>query len=138
MIEASIITALKADAVLTTYVSTYGGSPAIFSEEAPEDANDPYITISLRRNASEDDSVIQIFNLYVDYWDNSISRANSRAAAERIEFVLDHNTFDDSRYSGARCRFFSAGPVDEEDPRAIHHNLQFTIRAARKKWMQQL
>lgn len=138
MIEAPIITALRADSALAALVSTYEGAPAIFSEEAPEKAAEPYITIRVLRSA-EDDLVIQSMTLYVDYWDYQKSRVNTRAAVERIEFVLDDKSFESDRFSDIRCWYFSDGEVnDDQDARAIHHNVQFMVRATRKKWIQQI
>lgn len=137
MIESAIINKLAADAALTALLSTYGVSPAIFSEEAPENAKEPYITIRLMRNSGPD-SIIELFSLYVDYWDLKKSRVASRSAIERIEFVLDNAVLDHDRYSSIRIWHFSAGPVEGTDPRDIHHNIQFEIRACRKKWIRQI
>lgn len=137
MIESIIISTLAADSALVALLATYNSAPAIFSEEAPEEAEEPNITIGLTRNSGLDPT-IQLFTLNVDFWDYDGSRVNSRAAAERIEFVLDRADLSTTRYSSIRCFFASGGPVSETDPRAIHYNSQFEIRAFRKKWIEQL
>jgi hypothetical protein len=137
MIESIIISTLAADTALAAILTTYEGAPAIFSEEAPENAEEPNVTISLTR-ANGPDPTIQLFTLNVDYWDYGKSRADSRTAAERIEFVLDRADLEHARYSSIRCFFASGGPLTETNPRAIHYNLQFEVRAFRKKWMEQL
>jgi hypothetical protein len=136
MIESAIISALKADSGLVAYISVYRGAPAVFSEEAPEDAETPYITIRISR--STEDLIVQNMNMYVDLWDYNKSRKETREAVEKIEFALDNKEFSTDRYSNIRCWFFSGSQVDGEDPRDIHYNQQFTIRATRKKFLQQL
>ena len=136
MIEKTIIDALKADAALRVRVTTFGGQAAIFSELAPETATEPYITINLSRSQTMGDLVLHDFTLMVDYWGYDTSRVRAREASERIEYLLDNKQFDsDGRYHKIRVWFFSGGWVEDEDPRAIHYNQQFTIRASRKKWI---
>jgi hypothetical protein len=137
MIESVILSALKADAQLIALVSTFRGQPAIFSDTAPEGVIKPYITFRLDRRSANDLAVAE-FSLYVDYWDYSISRVNARKASERIEFLLDQKDFEHERYSTIRVSFFSGGPVEEDDLKAIHYNQLFDVRAFRKKWIDQL
>jgi hypothetical protein len=137
MIESALQLALASDGALAALVSTYQGNPAIFSEDAPEDAVLPYIVYSVSRLAADHPAAEQ-FNVYVDYYDNGKSRANSRKAAQRIEFCLDQKTLANDRYDSIRVFYESAGPVPDPDPRVIHYNLQFTARAGRKAWAQQL
>lgn len=138
MIESAILTALQSDGALAQLVSTYANAPAIFSESAPEGAAEPYVTFDISRVVAESD-VLDVFNIMVDFWDMSQkSRAKSRQAAQRIEFVLDGATLQTDRYDTIRVWYESAGPVPEPDPRYIHHNLQFMARAGRKAWAEQL
>jgi hypothetical protein len=137
MIESAIIAALKADTALAALVTTYESSPAIFSDDAPESATLPYVTIAVSNNSAVD-FVIDEFNLYVDYWGAGSSRANSRSAAFRIECALDGKTFSNTRYANIRCRKFSSGPVQDSDPRDIHYNVQFQVRAGRSAFTAQL
>jgi len=72
----------------------------------------------------------------VDYWGYDTTRVKAREASERIEYLLDQKQFNtDARYDTIRVWLFSGGWVQEEDPRAIHYNQQFTARASRKKWI---
>jgi len=137
MFEAALQARIASDGQLATLLSTYEGAPAIFSEEAPEEAVEPYIVYSISRQAVDHPAVEQ-FNVYVDYFDNQKSRANSRKAAQRIEFVLDQVTLTSDRYDTIRLFYESAGPVPDPDPRVIHYNFQFSARAGRKAWAQQL
>jgi hypothetical protein len=88
---------------------------------------------------SADHPAAEQFNVYVDFYDNDKSRSNSRKAAQRVEFILDQTTLTtDSRYDTIRFFFESGGPVPDPDPRIIHYNLQFSARAGRKAWAQQI
>lgn len=139
MIEKTIIDALAADAVLISKVSLYNKHPAIFSELAPEAAIQPYITINISRAQTMGDLVLHDFILMVDFWDTNSTRVNTRIASERIEYLLDNKQFDtDARYHKIRVWFFSGGWVEEDDPRAIHYNQQFQVRASRMKWIENL
>ncbi|GAG27039.1 unnamed protein product, partial [marine sediment metagenome] len=138
MIEKTIIDALKPDPVLKTKVTLYAGEAAIFSRLAPEQAKQPYITVNITRSQTIGDLVLHDFILMVDYWDYGTSTKKAGEASERIEYIFDNKQFDHERYSSIRIWFFSGGWVSEEDPRAIHYNQQFSVRACRKKWINQL
>lgn len=145
MIEQVIVDALKKDSVIKTLVTRYAHDPAVFSELAPEAAKEPYITINLSRN-STNSLVLMVMNLQVDVWGYDTTRVDIRKISERIEFVFDNKIFQkpyntlisDSRYTSIRIWFFSGGWIEEEDPRAVRYNQQFTVRACRKKWVDQL
>lgn len=134
MIESAIINRLKSDAALTALLSAHGGQPAIFSELAPEQAALPYLVIRCTRTAT-DNHAVQEFVVMTDYFNRDVSRANSRAAAERIEFLLDQQILTHERYSDIRINFFAGSPVEGSDPRDVHYNCQFQARATRKKWI---
>ena len=143
MIEDIIINALKTDSALKSLISKYKGLPSIFSELAPEDAIFPYVTFSINRN--REDSVIQNMLLNVDFWDTNSTRVGARSASERIEYLLDNKIFEEvgsetgnKRYSTIRIYFSSGGIVDDNDPRVVHYNQIFTIRATRSKWIKNL
>ena len=141
MIEKTIIDVLKADSTLTNYLSLYDHSAAIFSEDAPEKAIEPYITIYVERNGNpESPLILQEMDLYIDIWDSSPSRKAVREASERVEFLLSgNNKIDtDPRYDSIRIWFQSGGPIQETDPRRIRYNQLFYIKASRKKFIQQL
>lgn len=137
MIEQIIIDTLKTDAALLQQLSTYKGCPAIFSDSAPQDAILPYLVLTVSRNRG-DDSAIQLFNIMIDYFDSGKSRIKSRFAIERIEFTLDNKILKSDRFDSIRTMYFADSSVPHDDPTDIHHNIQFTARAGRKKWMQQL
>ena len=138
MIEKTIIDVLKADPVLKSRVTRYNSTPAVFSELAPEQAKTPYVTIDLTRSKSSGDLILHDFILMVDFWDYGTSRKKAREASERIEYLFDNKQFNHERYSKIRIWWFSGGWVVEEDLRAIHYNQQFSVRACRKKWIDQL
>lgn len=138
MIESTIIDALKADATLRTKISRYDKGYAIFSRLAPEAAKLPYVTINLTRTQTSGDIVLHDFILMIDYWDFGTSTKRAGEASERIEYIFDNKQFTHTRYSSIRIWFFSGGWVEDEDPRTIHYNQQFSVRACRKKWIDQL
>lgn len=137
MIESAIINALAVDPALRDLLSTYGpeASPAIFSGMAPEDAALPYVVLTIGR--SEPEGPIQGFRFQLDIFDSDKSAANVRAAAERIEFLLDECRLEHPRYSDIRIRMGDVEDVGGDDPRDIHINMQFSARATRTKWMVQ-
>jgi hypothetical protein len=137
MFESTILTALQSDATLAALVTTYNNSPAIFSDVAPEGAEMPYITFRITEGISNH-PVIKTATLYTDYWHYGTSKAKARQAAERMELLLDKKEFEHERYSNIRVSFFSAGSVDEDDPKVIHYNQMYQCRMGRKKWSEQL
>jgi len=138
MIESTIISALKADTVLKTKVTLYSGSPAIFNRLAPEQAKMPYVTIDITRSPTPGELILHNFILMVDYWDSGTSTKKASEASERIEYILDNKQFTHARYTSIRIWFFSGGWVEDGDPRTIHYNQQFSVRACRKKWIDNL
>lgn len=139
MFETALLTKLRSDGALAGYLSSYAGAPAIFSDMAPDGAVEPYLVFSISL-IGDDNVAAMAFNVYVDLYARDDSRANIRAAAQRVEFLLDHVTMSDAsgRFDTIRTFFYSAGPVPDTDSRKIHHNLQFTARAGRKAWAAQL
>ena len=139
MFEAALLTTLQNDSALTALLSTYGGAPAIFSDMAPESAEQLYLVFSIDREGDENIAA-QAFTVTLDLYDHDVSRVNIRAASERIEFVLDRAELTDpsGRYDTIRLFFLLGRPVLEGDSRKAHHQIQFTARAGRKAWAAQL
>lgn len=137
MFESTLLPILRDDPVIPGLVGTYGSGnrPSIFSDFAPEGASLPYIVFTITR-ISDTDLTIQRFSLNVDFYDYCKSAVNSREFAERIEYLLDRRKLDSTRYGAIRIFKFGGGPVVEDDPRAIHYNMQFEVRAGRKAWGQ--
>ena len=141
MFEAALLDKLTSDGTLTGYLSTFGGYPAIFSESTPEEVEETDIYLVFRIDRLSDENLaVQAFNVYLDIYARSSTRATVRAASHRLELLLDHVTLTDpsNRFDNIRMYFFSGGPVPEGDSQKIHHNLQFTARAGRKAWAAQL
>jgi len=137
MIEKTIIGALRADTVLASKITKFESRPAVFSELAPESAKEPYVTINISRNPAAGDLIIHEFTIMVDSWGTESTRKATREASERIEYIFDNKQFNsDARYDTIRVWLFSAGWVEEADPRAVHYNHQFIARAGRKKWIE--
>ncbi len=136
MIEKTILDALRGDATLASKLAVYETRPAIFSELAPEPAKEPYITFHITRNETSGDIVLHDFVVMVDIWGRNSTRVSIREASERVEYIFDNKQFNaDARYDTIRMWFVSGGWVQEQDPRDVHYNQQFTARAGRKKWI---
>ena len=131
MFESSLITFLADDDQLAALVETYAGEPAIFSDEAPEDAEMPYIVVRIVPSAT-DNIAVESFAVFIDYYDNDKSRVESRKAAARIKLLLDRKKLTHARYNNIRLFYFDGSPMEEGDPRQIRYNLQFMARAGRQ------
>ena len=137
MIEKTILDALRGDATLASKLTVFNYRPAIFSELAPESAKEPYISFNITRNESSGDLVLHDFTIMVNIWGRETTRVSIREASERIEYIFDNKQFNsDTRYDTIRTWFVSGGWVEEQDPRDVHYNQQFTARAGRKKWIE--
>lgn len=136
MVDAAVLTKLRADNELVSILSQYKGNSAIFSETAPEGVQYPYITF--RISVSPVDLVIVNMDLYIDIFDRGTSRANARKAARRAEFILDTAQLEDDNYANCRIRYFSGDFVRGDDPLEIHYNQLFVIRATRKKFIKEV
>jgi hypothetical protein len=135
MIEAVVIATLRADATLAGTVSTHNGKPSIFADQAPEATELPYIVIREGTMSKTADSLLFAGELYVDYWAFGPSWATCDIASERVETIFDNMKLQSDRLSDIRFAQSSSGPVTDPDPRVIHHNTIFTIRATRKRWI---
>jgi hypothetical protein len=139
MFEGSLISLLRSDTGLAAFVSTYKTAPAIFSDVAPEDASLPFAETVIQEN-SVGDSVVASFTVLVDFYNSTESAVSARAFCQRVVELLDRQEINnDSRYH--RIRFFiNSGPyrVEEGDPRDVHYRVQFSARAGRKKFIDEL
>jgi hypothetical protein len=131
MFESALVTFLADDEKLAALIEEYGEEPAIFSDEAPEDAVMPYIVIRIVPSAT-DNIAVESFAVFIDFYDKDKSRVNSRKAAQRIKLILDRVSLSHARYNNIRMFYFDGSPVTEDDPRNIHYNLQFMARAGRQ------
>jgi hypothetical protein len=139
-IEAVIIETLRENATLAGTVSTYVGVtpniPAIFADEAPENAEMPFIVIEVSNMQGTPGSVILAGNLDVHYFDRVKSRVLSDLALETIEVLIDKMKFTGSpRFSEFRATMRVNGYIPDADSRDIHHVSTFDIRAVRSKWI---
>lgn len=132
MFEKALIDFLAADEILKGYLSLYNSAAAIFSDEAPEDAELPYIVFRITQSAIEEHPAVKRFSIFIEYFDDDKSRVDSREAAQRLELLLDHCHLQCDRYGLVRIFFFDGEAVEETDPRMIHYSLQFEARAGRK------
>lgn len=129
---------LRANASLATLLTTYEGQPAVFCDVAPEEATRPYVTFTLTREYNITGPLVDQFTLDVDYWEYGDSRVSAREVVEAVEYEFDMSTMEAVDY--ANVRFFTPEslPVGEDDPRQIHYNTRFVVRASRGKFIRQL
>jgi len=137
MIEEAIYAELVSCGSLVEYLSTHNSRPAVFLEEAPEDAELPYI-INVITELSTENLSAKEFNVYVNYYDEKKSRVNCIAACKEIEHLFEQAVLESNDYDSIRLTWESAGFVPSLDPRKVHRNIQFTARAGRKAWCEQL
>jgi hypothetical protein len=135
MFEKALLNILQNDPELSETVSTYGSGsrPSIFSDFAPEGAELPYIVFRITY-VNQLDTVVHRFSVMADYFDYQKSAVAARSAAFRIQYLLDRRKFESDRYGAIRLFHFGGGMVVEDDPRAIHYNIEFDGRAGRKAW----
>ena len=135
MIESTVIALLHADSLLASKVTTYNSLPAIFADQAPEDAVKPYIVFHISNMARTEDSILFDGDLQIDFYDFGPSWANCDIAMERIENLLDQQVLQSPRLNDVRVSLDNSGPIPESDPREIHYNSVFSIRGIRKRWI---
>lgn len=143
MFDAILITTLRNDAELASYVSTHtlkNGStiPAMFGNSAPEGVNFPYITTRISDVGNDDDSVVDAFAVTINIFGYGKSGINERNASKRIIALLDREHLSDDYYDN--IRFLKSGNdyVETKDPKAQHYNVRFSARAGRSGWMSTL
>jgi hypothetical protein len=137
VIEPTIINKLLADAALRDRIAVHAGSPAIFTNEAPENCTRPLLVITVHRSPT-DFHAVQDFSINVNIYGSTEStqtRKSAREIAERVEFALDDQLLQSDRYGDVRISFFSGDELPSGDPRDIDYNCQFSARATRTKWM---
>ena len=134
MIESTVLNVMLADDTLCDLLATYNGLPAIFSDEAPENADKPYIVFRVSKSENEN-KAMQDMTVNIDYFNYNGSRPNSRTAAERIEFLFDDQRLQHERYLDIHFSVFGGDEIGGEDPRDIHYNTQIQAQAVRMKWI---
>lgn len=138
-VAGAIIERLKANTDVTDYLSTFNFSPAIFANVAPQEAERTYIVLDAQKNEAETGNLPwDIFLIDIDIYYDGISALDVERLTLNIEFSLDRAVLNSDTYKTIRIYRESNGYVEKNDIRVGHYNQQFTIRAARWAWMQQL
>lgn len=138
-VEAAITQRLRADTTITQYVSTFNGSPAIFSDIAPQQAERPYVVFDVQNtNDSVNNLGVNAFVIDVDIYAGRNDHSKIRALGQRIIFSLDRTILKCDNYTTIRLYFESEGHVENQDIKITHYNMQFYARGCRYAWMQQL
>jgi hypothetical protein len=134
MFYSELTALLRSTANIANTVTVHNGQPAIFANEAPEEAEMPYIVFRIETSPLPD-KVISTSNLYIDYHDYNNSRVTADEAAIAIEDLLEHNKIKTDQLTDIRFSLLNTGYIPGGDPRTIHHNSTFSCRAARYGWM---
>lgn len=134
MFESALYNYLRSVSDITDLIGTYGGLPAIFEYEAPENADLSYITFKIE-SAGDPSEVVEDFIIFIDYYDYNKSRENCSNAAKYIKHNLDHKILTHADYSEIRINYFSGSFVESDDTRDINYNLQFSGRGTRSGYM---
>ena len=141
MIESTVVDNLRADGTIADIVSTYSTRtstvPAVFSDQAPEDAEKPYIVVTVA-SYPVPDYAIDAFDIFVHYYERGESGAKARAVAREIEIIFDGHNFDSDWYTTIRFYRRHGTFAAEADPLERHYIKQLYARASRKGWMEQL
>jgi hypothetical protein len=134
MFYGEIITYLRTVEPITDHLTLKNDLPAIFANEAPEDAVKPYIVLRIENNNTPGRVVFQS-DLYINFYDFGKSRLNADECAMAIENALDQRKISTDNLSDVRFTLISSGYEEGSDPRDIDYNLVFSCRGARKRWM---
>lgn len=142
MFEASFISLLTSDTDLTDRLATYGGSPAIFSDFAPEEADAqgsyPYLVFDISQDDDEN-LIITDFTIDIDIFGLRTKSKIIREIVERLLFTCDrHIITTDSRFTTIRL-FRNSSEFDyEKNSKVTHYNVVLDARGTRKKWADQI
>lgn len=115
------------------YLSTYQGRPSIFSGQAPEEIDFPYIVFDIVEKEPED-NIITIFEIQMHLFDYSTSESNIRKIAFSICNAIDNITIQCERFTDIRIRRSTRYKIDVPDPRGIQYYLSFDARGSRAYW----
>ena len=134
MFEASLITLLAADSALTTRITTFGASPAIFSDYAPEEAELPYIVFDIEENET-DSLIIDEFDIEVDIYGLRTAAKTIREIVERVVFVCDRTIITgDSRFTTIRLYRGNNRLEPVNNSKTTCYTVRLSARGTRKKW----
>lgn len=115
------------------YLSIYQGRPSIFSGQAPEEIDFPYIVFDIVERNPED-NIITRFEILMNIFDYSTSETTIRKIAFSISNALDNITIQCERFSDIRLRRGTRYKVNVPDPRGIQYYLTFDARGSREYW----
>jgi|TARA_R100000750_G_scaffold23265_1_gene15186 hypothetical protein len=136
-VEASIIKHLRTDSNVTQYVNTFNGSPAIFSDIAPQEAERVYLVLDVQTIPS-DNLAVDNFLIDIDIYGGKSDTVNIRALTMAVEFAMDREILNCDLYKTIRLYRETKGFVDNRDIKIVHYNMQISGRGSRYAWMQQI
>lgn len=124
------IAALKADATLAGLLSSYAGSPSVFTH-VPQDLGEsyPWVTIySVESNQFDNDATLGFdCSMTVHSWDDSRDMGNIETIKKAIYDVLHNNTLTFDGYCSVEyCQEFST-TLRDPDGITLHGVQRFNI-----------
>lgn len=114
-------------------LSSYQGRPSVFSGQAPEDIEFPYIVFDIVEREPED-NVITRFEIQMNIFDYGTSETNIRKIAFSVSNALDNKILQCERFSDIRTRRNVRYKITVPDPRGIQYYLEFEARGSRSYW----
>lgn len=138
MIHKTIIAAVSANTIIAGLISVYNDVPAIFPDQAPEKAIEPYIVFEIEGDGVRD-KMFQEMQISFELWGFGRSSVNAYSIMTQLEYVFDQQIFkDDPNYSDIRTWLEDSVHIDETDPRSLKHTLDIEAIGSRKAWSQQV
>lgn len=137
MFESTLFQILSTDPTLTGYLSSYDGTPSVFSNMAPENVEFRYLVFRIDGTTGPD-SAVDTFDIIINIFDYSYSSKNIRLAGRRCIELLDRKHFSHEYFDTIRVFRDTINYIDSESPQAQHYEYRFTARAGRSGWMGKL
>lgn len=137
MFNKTLYDIIIADSALMGFVSSTNGIKSVFSDCVPEESAFPYVTIRIMESI-DTDRCIGNYPIYIDYFDSNTSKVNANLFSKRLDILLDGNRLSNSDHCLIRIKKERSEFIQDNDPKAIHLNCQFTGRGDRKYWIDSL
>jgi hypothetical protein len=141
MFDSSLLTYLRSDSELASYLSTSVISgltvPSVFSNKAPEGTQFNYVVFSIHSSGG-DYAAMETFTILIDIFGYSLSGVEVRDAVKRITKLLDRQHLSHEDYATIRIFLEGKDFIETGDIKSQHYNVRFTARAGRSGWMSDL
>lgn len=136
MFESTIIDYI-ASSPINSYLSSYMGRPSIFSGQAPEEVDFPYVIVLIKSEIPVD-SIITRFKIDIDVYHFNTTEKIVKEIIHEIRKELDNTRLNSDRFKDIRIRRDTYFKINVPDPRGILYRLEFTARATRTDWIKSI